>query len=376
MMFLEGQSTGHIGLECINSTSYDGTANVCANGEIIESEMQFTCPDSVPYCVQCGERGWGAALCLSTPDIGNRDCGNEAKAILGNDGDDDEEFLPPSTPAPAAVVPIGNFDQCETEQDVGIWTANGGESTRPEHSNFCSREYNGGCFLDSDCIETCFQETYGYSKECSTCFGMIPACSIENDCVTKCMADSLGSGCQECNAPCIDELNKCTGLPIVTSTAPPTANLAPLPTQKPSSSSPTSKPSTSPMVQPTPSTPVPSSRPTDNPVTPEPSSKPTDNPATSESTTQPTDNPVTSETTTQPTDNETTTQPNGSSTTSPTAKPTDPRPSSASPTDPPTAGPVTPPTPDNNRDSAASMALSSSSMSVVVGMGLLAAVIA
>ena len=70
--------TGHIGLECINSTSYDGQGGVCGrDGTINDSISIFKCPDSVPYCVQCGPRSIGAALCLSTPDIGNRDCGDD-----------------------------------------------------------------------------------------------------------------------------------------------------------------------------------------------------------------------------------------------------------------------------------------------------------
>ena len=68
------------------------------------------------------------------------------------------------------------------EQDTNIWTTNGGELTRPQHSNFCSRTYNGGCFLDSTCIETCFQLLFGYSEECSSCFGKVPGCSVSNGC--------------------------------------------------------------------------------------------------------------------------------------------------------------------------------------------------
>ena len=91
IMYSEGDSIGQIGLECINSTSFDGNTSVCgSDGQVIETEMELTCPDSVPYCMQCGPRGWGAALCLSTPDLGNRDCG---------DDNETEEDLPLSTPA-------------------------------------------------------------------------------------------------------------------------------------------------------------------------------------------------------------------------------------------------------------------------------------
>ena len=70
------------------------------------------------------------------------------------------------------------------EQDEAIWISNGGESTRPTQSNFCSREYNGvGCLTDAGCVETCFQEEYNYSEECSTCFGGVPGCSIDSGCM-------------------------------------------------------------------------------------------------------------------------------------------------------------------------------------------------
>jgi len=69
MMFVEGQSTGHIGLECVNETSYDGLETICGpDGALIEIEKQFTCINTVPTCVQCGERGFGAALCLFSKD--------------------------------------------------------------------------------------------------------------------------------------------------------------------------------------------------------------------------------------------------------------------------------------------------------------------
>ena len=104
------------------------------------------------------------------------------------------------------------------KQDIEIWTENGGETNRPKHSNFCSRTYNGGCFVNSGCIETCFQETFGYSADCSTCFGTIPSCSMNNGCTWICAADSFSEACQQCNSPCVAELQLCTGLPEVEGT--------------------------------------------------------------------------------------------------------------------------------------------------------------
>ena len=67
--------------------------------------------------------------------------------------------------------------------DLQNWIKSGGETTRPLKSNYCSREYNGGCFLDSTCIEVCFVEEHGYSEECSVCFSRVPQCSIDNGCL-------------------------------------------------------------------------------------------------------------------------------------------------------------------------------------------------
>ena len=70
IMYQEGDSIGHIGFECIDSSSYDGTVSICGpNGTIIEAGDEFTCSESVPYCVQCGPRARGAALCLSSEEI-------------------------------------------------------------------------------------------------------------------------------------------------------------------------------------------------------------------------------------------------------------------------------------------------------------------
>jgi hypothetical protein len=102
------------------------------------------------------------------------------------------------------------------EQDIALWTDYGGDAIRPTHSTFCSREYNGGvCLTNAECIEECFQTTYGYSDECSSCFGGIPLCSLGQGCALTCAGNSLGSECQECNAECIAQMKVCSGLPEV-----------------------------------------------------------------------------------------------------------------------------------------------------------------
>jgi hypothetical protein len=106
IMYREGDSIGHIGMECIDSASYDGTASTCGpNGQIIDTEKQFTCPESAPFCVQCGQRGWGAALCLSS-ETTDRDCGEQSSSTgppatydgvdTGFDGAADEPITDPN----------------------------------------------------------------------------------------------------------------------------------------------------------------------------------------------------------------------------------------------------------------------------------------
>ena len=80
------------------------------------------------------------------------------------------------------TVPVAKCDESDVEQ----YLLNGANSTRPVHSNYCSREYEiddfTGCLLNTECISECFQETYGYSASCSECFVQIPVCSVMTGC--------------------------------------------------------------------------------------------------------------------------------------------------------------------------------------------------
>eukprot|EP00580_Thalassiosira_gravida_P010170 CAMPEP_0201642412 /NCGR_PEP_ID=MMETSP0493-20130528/26177_1 /ASSEMBLY_ACC=CAM_ASM_000838 /TAXON_ID=420259 /ORGANISM="Thalassiosira gravida, Strain GMp14c1" /LENGTH=296 /DNA_ID=CAMNT_0048116583 /DNA_START=20 /DNA_END=913 /DNA_ORIENTATION=- len=89
IMYMEGDNTGHIGLECIDGSTYEGSTSTCGpDGTFVEELQTFTCP---MYCVQCGPRGSGAALCLSTPTT-DRDCGEpeyfDNNPIVCPDGQD------------------------------------------------------------------------------------------------------------------------------------------------------------------------------------------------------------------------------------------------------------------------------------------------
>eukprot|EP00985_Skeletonema_marinoi_P006241 scaffold2709_cov215-Skeletonema_marinoi.AAC.2 len=133
-------------------------------------------------------------------------------AALGGDTDEGGTDTNNMTNSTAATI------MCN-EQDIDLWTESGGESNRPTQSNYCSRTYtdssNKFCLVTASCISECFQSTYGYSETCSSCFAAIPTCSMRNLCTFLCAADSFSVECQECNAPCVDEFNLCSGLPTV-----------------------------------------------------------------------------------------------------------------------------------------------------------------
>lgn len=87
IMFMEGDSIGQIGLECLTSTSYNATESFCGpDGAIIESEAVYTCPETSSYCVQCGVAGEiGSALCLSSPEIPSDCSGSTTTAEVTTD---------------------------------------------------------------------------------------------------------------------------------------------------------------------------------------------------------------------------------------------------------------------------------------------------
>mmetsp|Transcript_42034 Transcript_42034/g.88232 ORF Transcript_42034/g.88232 Transcript_42034/m.88232 type:complete len:431 (-) Transcript_42034:297-1589(-) len=169
----------------------------------------------------------------------------------------------------------GGFDRCDNDQDMQVWM-NGGEAGRPEHIDFCATQYNSnGCLADSGCMTTCFQETYGYTEGCAECFGAVPICTVIQGCAMLCAADTSSEECTTCNAPCIQTMNECTGLPITPDSDAPT-------TSSPTTSSPvTSAPTTS-----APTT----SAPTTSAPTPAPVKGATESPTPSPNTTSPTVN--------------------------------------------------------------------------------------
>lgn len=66
----DGASTKFVGLQCLNGTHYDAVDFICADGAIRDIDTVRACPVfDAPYCVQCGGRSFGAALCLSKPDV-------------------------------------------------------------------------------------------------------------------------------------------------------------------------------------------------------------------------------------------------------------------------------------------------------------------
>lgn len=67
IFYSTGDSVGIIGYQCLNATAYEGSESFCgADGNLYKQEIVQSCAH---YCVQCGPRGWGAALCLSTSAV-------------------------------------------------------------------------------------------------------------------------------------------------------------------------------------------------------------------------------------------------------------------------------------------------------------------
>lgn len=212
-MFVEGQSIGPFGLVCINETSFDNKDKVCGpNGEIIlVTTSTENCPTTdgdgdgsvdTPYCVQCGAVEQGAALCLDTMDVPEvcsltTNTGDDAFGNPNNGGgsDDNFEMLPPSTPSSTEggednititfstlleTITFSVFDQCDNSADIAAWSAN--NISRDDSSiQYCTTQWNGGCFYQGECTQNCFVEL-GFSEECSVCFGNVANCIVENNC--------------------------------------------------------------------------------------------------------------------------------------------------------------------------------------------------
>ena len=50
-------SIGYIGLECISKSSFADLKGFCKDGKTINAEIEFSCQDSLPYCIQYGSQG-------------------------------------------------------------------------------------------------------------------------------------------------------------------------------------------------------------------------------------------------------------------------------------------------------------------------------
>ena len=67
IMYTPKQSIGQIGFLCQDSNVYYGKESFCGkNGSVYDVEKNITCPEKAPYCFQCGESAYGAAICLSS----------------------------------------------------------------------------------------------------------------------------------------------------------------------------------------------------------------------------------------------------------------------------------------------------------------------
>ena len=111
-MFIVGDSTGHIGLECINATSYNARESFWMDEGTLEENMdaQFTCPESSSYCVQCGVAGEvGSALCLESAEVPS-DCAtaNQASAPSPTTPATTEQTSPTTTSSGYLIMSVAS----------------------------------------------------------------------------------------------------------------------------------------------------------------------------------------------------------------------------------------------------------------------------
>jgi hypothetical protein len=104
----------------------------------------------------------------------------------------------------------GGGGRCNNAQDQAIWGETG--VAMASQSDYCARSYNGGCFLNSTCIENCFQELHGYSTNCTTCFGSLLPCGIRIGCASYCISNGTAPACLDCMMPCMEDFYVCSGL--------------------------------------------------------------------------------------------------------------------------------------------------------------------
>lgn len=179
MMFVEGQSTGHVKLECLNETSYDGLETICGpDGKFIEVENQFTCGNTVPNCVQCGERGADAALCLFSTDAVKEDC-----AMFGNAITKSPNGPPPIPCVVEADCPIADDPYCGYhcfDETCAMWCEIAQQQCISESDcPIADDPYCGYSCLDGTCALYCVECNPEVDPNC--CATMIPPSSFPPD---------------------------------------------------------------------------------------------------------------------------------------------------------------------------------------------------
>lgn len=127
----------------------------------------MTCDESAPYCVQCGSRGWGAALCLSSPDLGDRDCGGEEpEEITVTEGAVVGEFMEEITVTEATEFVV----ETDTVCDVGAACSEEGSTCNNGKTETCC----GETFISFECDCSNGEYLCRYTDAC-----MHPVCETE-----------------------------------------------------------------------------------------------------------------------------------------------------------------------------------------------------
>jgi hypothetical protein len=88
---------------------------------------------------------------------------------------------------------VGGGGGACTDQDEGIWSSSSSvddddDDVGVAHGRimtmfvYCATINGGQCILNSTCVGDCLLTFFGYTRDCSTCFGESASCGVDNGC--------------------------------------------------------------------------------------------------------------------------------------------------------------------------------------------------
>ena len=149
IMFSPGQLVGSIGFLCYNNTMVGGQESFCGrNGTIAVKDSNFTCPQEAPYCFQCGEAAYGAAICLSNASATNDGCIIGGSNALSQSNETISDALSQSN---ETVASNNNFESSNQNLTIS-GNSNGSEDTGGSAAATISAAYSTIYLRLSFCI--------------------------------------------------------------------------------------------------------------------------------------------------------------------------------------------------------------------------------